>query len=96
MLIAFRIHWIINLLSFCTFQPGTKPKIIHADSQADVVSFRQDTIDPHYVDWLHRRHDYDTELYGYEQYNTLTINTQSLCEWMLKNQLPGNLNDFDV
>lgn len=31
-------------------QPGTKPKIIHADSQADVVSFRQDTIDPHYVD----------------------------------------------
>ncbi|XP_031629572.1 phosrestin-2 [Contarinia nasturtii] len=32
-------------------KPGTKPKIIHADSQAEVVSFRQDTIvDPHYVD----------------------------------------------
>lgn len=26
-------------------QPGTKPKVIHADSQADVETFRQDTID---------------------------------------------------
>lgn len=27
-------------------QPGTKAKIFHADSQADVETFRQDTIDP--------------------------------------------------
>lgn len=27
-------------------QPGTKGKILHADSQVDVESFRQDTIDP--------------------------------------------------
>lgn len=35
-----------------TFQPGanTKGKVIHADSQADVETFRQDTIDPDYVD----------------------------------------------
>lgn len=31
-------------------KPGTKPKIIHADSQADVETFRQDTIDPDLMD----------------------------------------------
>lgn len=31
-------------------QPGTKPKIVHADSQADVECFRQDTVDQDSVD----------------------------------------------
>lgn len=31
-------------------KPGTRPKVIHADSQADVETFRQDTIDPDTAD----------------------------------------------
>lgn len=35
------------------FQPGKDKKVIHADSQADVEVFRQETVD----------HDYDVQAY---------------------------------
>lgn len=46
-------HHLVDLIYFVYFmKPGanSKVKMIHADSQADVETFRQDTIDPDFVD----------------------------------------------
>lgn len=36
---------VLEMLTFVWFQPGSKAKMLKADSQADVETFRQDTLD---------------------------------------------------
>lgn len=44
------VHVYVCVLHSSIVQPDSKTKLLHADSQVDVQTFRQDTVDPDYTD----------------------------------------------